>query len=97
MRDEKLISVLAEYLAKCTKLHARNESIPPEILEHFMIDIVSCLDVGGVGDVGKELIPLKRARTTIRLARREFEWQCDNIDHPEDWETCLRNASSGNI
>ncbi|MGB9929846.1 MAG: hypothetical protein ACPK85_15840 [Methanosarcina sp.] len=97
MRDTKLINVIAEYLAKCTELHARNEPIPPESLECFMIGLVSCLDVGGIGDVGKELIPLKRARTTIRLARREFEWQCDNTDNPEDWETCLRNAKSGNI
>jgi hypothetical protein len=97
MRDAKLISVLAEYLAKCAEIHARNEPIPPESLEKFLIDIVSCLDVGGIGDVGKELVPLKRARATIRLARREFEWQCDNIDHPEDWETCLRNAVSGNV
>jgi len=97
MRDAKLINVLAEYLAKCTEIHARNEPIPPESMEGFMIDIVSCLNVSGVGDVGTELIPLKKARATIRLARREFEWQCDNTDHPEDWETCLRNATSGNI
>ncbi|RXA20879.1 hypothetical protein EQO05_03965 [Methanosarcina sp. MSH10X1] len=97
MRDAKLMRVLAEYLAKCTEIHARNEPIPPETLERFMIDIVSCLEVGGIGDVGKELVPLKKARATIRLARREFEWQCDNIDHPEDWETCLRNAVSGNV
>ncbi|MDW5548744.1 MULTISPECIES: hypothetical protein [Methanosarcina] len=97
MRDTKLMRVLAEYLAKCAEIHARNESIPPESLEKFMIDIVSCLEVGGIGDVGKELVPLKKARTTIRLARREFEWQCDNIDNPEDWETCLRNAVSENV
>lgn len=97
MRDAKLICVLAEYLAKCAEVHARNESIPPESLEKFMIDIVSCLEVGGIGDVGKELVPLKKARATIRLARREFEWQCDNIDNPDDWETCLRNAVSGNV
>ena len=97
MRDAKLINVLAEYLAKCTELHFRNEPIPSETLEGFMVNIVSCLDVGDIGDVGKELIPLKKAREIIRLARREFEWQCDNTDHPEDWETCLRNAVSGNV
>jgi hypothetical protein len=97
MRDAKLISVIAEYLAKCAELHAKSEPIPPESLQDFLVGIVSCLDVGGVGDVGTELIPLKRARAIIRLARREFEWQCDNTDHPEDWETCLRNAASGHV
>ncbi|MFZ2497590.1 MAG: hypothetical protein ACP5N0_12820 [Methanosarcina sp.] len=97
MRDAKLISVLAEYLAKCTRIHARNEPIPPDSLECLMIDIVSCLNVDDIGDVGKELIPLKKARATIRLARREFEWQCDNTDNPEDWEACLRNAASGHL
>jgi hypothetical protein len=53
MRDAKLINVIAEYLAKCTELHARNEPIPPESLECFMIGIVSCLDVGSIWDVGK--------------------------------------------
>ena len=94
MRDAKLISVLAEYLAKCAEIHAMNESIPSDSLEVFIIDVVSCLNVC---DSGAELVPLKRARETIWLARREFEWQCDNTDHPEDWETCLRNASSGNV
>ncbi len=97
MHDTRLIKVLAEYLARCAEIHARNESIPPEILETFMIDIVSCLEVGGIYDFGKELVPLKKARATIRLARREFEWQCDNTDNPEDWETCLRNAVSENV
>jgi len=97
MHDTKLIKVVAEYLAKCTEIHSRGESIPPESLEGFLIDIVSCMDVTDIGDIGKELVPLKRARATIRLARREFEWQCDNMEHPEDWETCLRNAVSGHV
>ncbi len=97
MQDAKLIKVIAEYLAKCAEIHARGESIPPESLEGFTIDVVSCLDVVGIGDIGKELIPLKRARATIKLARREFEWQIDNMEHPEDWETCLRNAASGHV
>ncbi|AAM32742.1 hypothetical protein [Methanosarcina mazei] len=97
MQDAKLIKVIAEYLAKCAEIHARGEPIPPESLEGFTIDIVSCLDVVDIGDIGKELVPLKRARTIIKLARREFEWQLDNMEHPEDWETCLRNAASGNV
>jgi hypothetical protein len=67
MQDAKLIKVIAEYLAKCAEIHARGESIPPESLEGFTIDIVSCLDVIDIGDIGKELIPLKRARAIIRL------------------------------
>ena len=95
MNDTKLIKVVAEYLAKCAEIHARGESIPSDSLEDFTIDIVSCLDVVDIGDIGKELI--KNARTTIRLARREFEWQFDNMEHPQDWETCLRNAASGHV
>lgn len=97
MHDKKLIQVVAEYLAKCTEIHSRGESIPPESLEGFLIDIVSCMDVTDIADIGKKLVPLKRARATIRLARREFEWQYDNMGHPEDWETCLRNAVSGHV
>lgn len=97
MNDTKLIKVVAEYLAKCAEIHERGESIPSDSLEDFTIDIVSCLDVIDIDDIGKELIPLKRARATIRLARREFEWQCDNMEHPQDWETCLRNAASGHV
>lgn len=97
MNDTKLIKVVAEYLAKCAEIHERGESIPPDSLEDFTINIVSCLDVVDIGDIGKELVPLKNARTIIRLARREFEWQCDNMEHPQDWETCLRNAASGHV
>jgi hypothetical protein len=94
MRDAKLIKIIAEYLAKCAEIHAENEPIPPESLEGLLVDIVSCLNVR---DEGIELIPLKKARETIRLARREFEWQCDNVEHPDDWETCLRNAACGHV
>ncbi len=95
MRDAKLISVLAEYLARCAETHAKNESIQPESLENFIVDVVSCLNV--LYDDSAELVPLKKARATIKLARREFEWQCDNTEHPDDWETCLRNAASGHV
>jgi hypothetical protein len=94
MRDEKLIKVLAEYLAKCAEIHAEHEPIPSESLGDFIIDVVSCLNVR---DECTELIPLKKARETIKLARREFEWQCENVEHPDDWETCLRNAASGHV
>ena len=57
MRDEKLIKVLAEYLAKCAEIHAEHEPIPSESLEDFIIDVVSCLNVR---DECTELIPLKR-------------------------------------
>jgi hypothetical protein len=94
MHDAKLIKVIAEYLAKCAEIHAKNEPIPSESLEDLIIGIVSCLNVR---DEATELVPLKRAREIIRLARREFEWQFDNIEHPDDWETCLRNAASGHV
>ncbi|RPJ67797.1 MAG: hypothetical protein EHM20_17140 [Alphaproteobacteria bacterium] len=94
MRDAKLIQVIAEYLAKCAEMHAKNEPIPADSLESLMVDIASCLNVC---DEATELAPLKRARETIRLARREYEWQCDNIEHPDDWETCLRNAVCGHV
>jgi hypothetical protein len=94
MRDAKLIKVIAEYLAKCAEIHARNETIPSESLEDLIVGIASCLDVC---EETPDLIPLKRAREIIRLARREFEWQCDNIEHPDDWETCLRNAACGHV
>ena len=94
MRDAKLIKVIAEYLAKCAEKHERNEPIPPESLEDLIIGIVSCLNVC---EEATDLIPLKRARETIRLARREYEWQCDNVENPDDWETCLRNAVCGHV
>lgn len=94
MRDEKLIKVIAEYLAKCAEIHARNEPIPSESLEELIVGIAGCLNVC---EEGTDLIPLKRARETIRLARREYEWQIDNIDNPDDWETCLRNAVCGHV
>jgi hypothetical protein len=95
MRDAQLIKVIAEYLAECAEMHAKNEPIPAESLESLMIGIASCLNV--CDEAATELVPLKRARETIRLARREFEWQCDNIEHPDDWETCLRNAACGHV
>lgn len=95
MRDEKLIKVIAEYLAKCAELHANSEPIPPESLQDLMLGVASCLNVCDEDAI--ELIPLKRAREIIRLARREYEWQCDNVEHPEDWETCLRNAACGHV
>ena len=94
MRDAKLIEVLAEYLAKCAEIHAKNEPIPPESLEDLIVGIASCLNIC---EEAADLKPLKRAREIIRLARREYEWQCDNIEHPDDWETCLRNAACGNV
>jgi hypothetical protein len=94
MHDTKLIEVLAEYLAKCAEIHAKNEPIPPESLENLIIGIASCLNVC---EESNDLKPLKRAREVIRLARREYEWQCDNIEHPDDWETCLRNAACGHV
>jgi len=94
MRDEKLIKVIAEYLARCTEIHARNEPIPPESLEDLIVGIAGCLNVL---EEGTDLVPLKKAREIIRLARREYEWQCDNIENPDDWETCLRNAVCGHV
>jgi hypothetical protein len=41
MRDTKLIKVIAEYLAKCAEIHARNEPIPSESLEDLIIGIAS--------------------------------------------------------
>jgi hypothetical protein len=94
MRDAKLIQVIAEYLARCAEIHAKNEPIPPESLEDLIIGIAGCLNVC---EEAIDLVPLKRAREIIRLARREYEWQFDNIEHPDDWETCLRNAACGHV